>query len=893
MQEDAQEMQAETLAELISELGLTIGPEAEVGPPTLIVNRRVEPSRQADDWLGRYPVTGHLGAGGMGEVLQVHDPDIGRELAAKVIRGRADPKALAKFILEAQVTGQLEHPNVVPMHELGMTEDGRIYFTMKRVEGSTLADVLAGPGAQRGPDDGAEQQTGRRLVPLLQIFMKVCDALAFAHSRGVIHRDLKPANIMVGRFGEVQLMDWGLAKVLGQVDRATDGLTLELGGGQIAELARGGGGELLATLDGQVMGTPQYMPPEQARGEIDKIDERSDIYALGAMLYQMLTGQPPHEGDTPVAVLMQVVQGPPLTPSTLAPERNIPWELEAAVTKAMAPSRANRYQTVEELRRDLEAWLEGRVLGAVQYSRRQLLNKWLRRHWKPLAATGTVLLALLALLTNFVVSQAREKELAQDKARLAEDKAKLADQYKQERDKAATQRDAAVNARRDLLRMSDLHRLVKLEREADALWPAHRRMIPRYQQWLTDARLLIANLPTHRASLAALRKLGAPSPNGDWQFAGNELPWVHDNLTKLVAGLERFSGAKGTLADIGRRREQAGKLWQRSVEAHRERWTRAIKEIRRSKRYSGLQLRPQEGLAPIGPDPQSKLWEFVLIGSGRIPMRGAGGKLLFDGRSAIVLVLLPTGSFRMGAKVSRRIAPNTDPYSGDDEGPVHEVQLKAFFISKYEITQGQWKRLTGLTPSNYKAGEKHGPWRVTDAHPVEQVSWYDCRQALRRVGLALPSEAQWEYAARGGTKSVWWTGNDKSALIRAGNLADAVHGRAFAATMFEKWEDGHALHAPVGSFRANPFGLHDVIGNMWEWCSDPYHPNAYGLPLLSDQSGRRKFPSAWLAQQERSRVYRGGGFDAVAADVRSAFRHKYGPTGRGISLGCRPIRLRD
>jgi len=367
---------------------------------------------------------------------------------------------------------------------------------------------------------------------------------------------------------------------------------------------------------------------------------------------------------------------------------------------------------------------------------------------------------------------------------------------------------------------------------------------------------------------------------------------VHDNLTKLVAGLERFSGAKGALADVTQRRQRARTLWQRSVESWRDRWSAATKAILRSKHYSGLELRPQEGLVPIGPDPQSGLWEFVHINSGQIPLRGAEGKLQFDGGSAIVLVLLPEGAFQMGAKRGKA-GPNTDPIAEPDEGPVREVRLKAFFASKYEMTQGQWKRLTGSNPSNSNAGKSYAWLRVTLAHPVETVSWDDCRRTLLRLGLALPSEAQWEYAARGGTRTVWWTGNDSSRLAHAANLVDKSYARRFTATRFEQWDDRHAVLAPVGSYRANAFGLHDVLGNVWEWCHDPYHSKAYGLPLASDFSGRRAYPPGWLMQEERARVFRGGSFYDLARDARSAYRYRTAPSARGSAIGCRPIRVLD
>ncbi len=372
------------------------------------------PQPPADDQLGRYPVTGQLGAGGMGQILQVWDENLGREMAAKVIKGRTDPLVLDKFIREAQITGQLEHPNIVPTHELGLTPDQRIYFTMKRVQGEDLATMLDDEretvGAMLQDKDGP-RPSSRRLVAdiatvrrrslseMLQIFLKVCDAVCFAHSKGVIHRDLKPANIMVGQFGEVQVMDWGLASQLGQPDPVAAACTLDLGGGPLAELARrGAAGQPLTTLDGTVVGTPHYMPPEQARGEISALDRRADVYALGAILYQMLTLELPFEGSSAWDVLLQVAQGQLIAPTERTPGREIPRDLEAVVLKAMAARPSQRYDTVERLKRDIEAYLEGRLLQAAEYSTWQVVTKWAARHKPAVIAAAVILLTLLVTL---------------------------------------------------------------------------------------------------------------------------------------------------------------------------------------------------------------------------------------------------------------------------------------------------------------------------------------------------------------------------------------------------------------------------------------------------------------------------------------------------------------
>ncbi len=367
---------AKTLRQLIDQAGLPIPDE-------------VEP-RSAQDALGRYPITGQLGEGGMGQILQIRDEEVGREMAAKVIKSQDDPLAVAALLREAKITGQLEHPNIVPLHELGMTDEGRIYFTMKRIEGADLAQLL---------DPGVEQE-GPTLFEYLQIFVKICDAISFAHSRDVIHRDLKPANIMVGRFGEVQVMDWGLARVVGQPDPAASACTLDLGAGSLTERTRGdGAAEPLQTLDGSVVGTPAYMPPEQARGEIARLDRRTDVYALGAILYVMLTLEPPFEGDGARDVVDQVIQGRLAPPSKRTPEREIPRELEAVVLKAMSPEPRQRYETVAQIKQEIEAYIEGRLLQAAQYNAWQVAQKWAVRHKTAIGAAAAVALLSAVLVT--------------------------------------------------------------------------------------------------------------------------------------------------------------------------------------------------------------------------------------------------------------------------------------------------------------------------------------------------------------------------------------------------------------------------------------------------------------------------------------------------------------
>lgn len=323
--------------------------------------------------FSKYRNPREIARGGMGAIYSAEDPELGRVVAIKVGTA-AGENALRKFLLEARVTGNLEHPNIVPVHELGGVGTDQPYFAMKLIRGVSLDRIF-------------RERTQSR-ARMLRDFTRVCDAVAFAHSKGVIHRDLKPQNVMVGEFGEVQVMDWGLAKAEGREDLRSE--TVPQGGG---------------TVDGTVMGTPAYMPPEQARGDVAAIDRRSDIYSLGAILYEILAGVPPYQGGNPWDVIRRVATGPLTPPSE---HTDVPRELEAVVLKAMAHDPRDRYARVEELKADIEAFLEGRVLAAASYNPFQRAAKWMLRHRAASAAVLAVILLGGALFGYFRWQAARE-----------------------------------------------------------------------------------------------------------------------------------------------------------------------------------------------------------------------------------------------------------------------------------------------------------------------------------------------------------------------------------------------------------------------------------------------------------------------------------------------------
>ena len=320
--------------------------------------------------IGDYDDLGELGEGGMGSVRLVRDRKMNRRLAMKIIHPNLlnHRTAASRFLEEAQICAQLQHPNIVPVHDLGTLPDGRLYFTMKEIRGRSLANVIQRVHA--AVKDGRFYPTsdGWTFRRLIDVFHQVCQAVGYAHSKGVLHRDLKPENIMVGEFGEVLVVDWGIAKVLGAVDRAA-----EAGEFDFVTSSR-----LVsqATKMGQVAGTPAYMAPEQARGEIDKLNSQTDVYALGAILYEILSGQAPYKGPSLVDVIEQVISGPPPSVSSsshLNGEQallsfdemtaglclQVPKALVDACEVAMSRLQSGRYKSADELADIIRVWLEG------------------------------------------------------------------------------------------------------------------------------------------------------------------------------------------------------------------------------------------------------------------------------------------------------------------------------------------------------------------------------------------------------------------------------------------------------------------------------------------------------------------------------------------------------
>jgi formylglycine-generating enzyme required for sulfatase activity len=334
-----------------------------------------------------------------------------------------------------------------------------------------------------------------------------------------------------------------------------------------------------------------------------------------------------------------------------------------------------------------------------------------------------------------------------------------------------------------------------------------------------------------------------------YRFQDADKDWWHEALVQLLADLEILKEAElwqieqpsgryvCGVDEVLERLEFANGVDELTLtgEVARVRWDEAVRSIAdqaECPQYVGLEISPQRGLFPIGRDPRTGLWEFSHLQSGEEAQRNPeSGELKLRADTGLVFVLIPGGTFLMGAQADDPAGPNYDPLTIPEEGPVHEVTLEAFFISKYEMTQTQYSRGAHHNPSLYRGGSaavfdpETGELidEITTLNPVESVTWEECMYLSRTFDLDLPSEAQWEYAARANTSTPWWTGADGASLEGAENVGDqATTIVGSPAWTYEAWNDGFPTHSPVHAMRANPWGLHQVLGNVGEWTAEVY-----------------------------------------------------------------------
>ncbi len=403
----------------------------------------------------RYEIKRELARGGMGRVLIAMDNAVGREVALKELLPQKGGTTISqrmttagelaeRFLREAKVTGQLEHPNIIPVYEIGTREDGSVFYTMKLIRGTTLADRISAISEDKSLSEAARLSSR---LKLLEPFVDVCNAMAYAHSRGVIHRDIKPANVMLGDFGETLVLDWGLARVKGQADEAarrvkqdTPNFSPSLVGTESES----------RTLDGSVIGTPAYMPPEQAMGDLSQVDEQSDVYSLGATLYEIIAARAPYEGKTANQILGKVQN---VAPDALP--QAAPPDLRALVEKAMARTKGERLASAQALGDEVRAFREGRPLSVYRYSRVEKVRKFVARNRVASLVSALALVTIVAVTAIAFVKVLNERDDATQSLARAEkaegDRLALEQSQRAEHDRLLGERSRLVDAQREKL----------------------------------------------------------------------------------------------------------------------------------------------------------------------------------------------------------------------------------------------------------------------------------------------------------------------------------------------------------------------------------------------------------------------------------------------------------
>jgi formylglycine-generating enzyme required for sulfatase activity/tRNA A-37 threonylcarbamoyl transferase component Bud32 len=814
----------------------------------------------------RYEDLGPLGAGGMGEVRRVRDRVLNRVLARKLVHPALvqRPLSLARFVEEAKATAQLQHPGIVPVHDLGTLPDGRVWFTMKEVDGRTLTEVLREVHAA-SRERWETTRTGWSLRRMVDAVHAACRAVAYAHERGVVHRDLKPDNVMVGRHGEVYVLDWGLAKLLGR-PAPSDGARDE-------EPVVVGRSIEHATRIGQVAGTPAYMPPEQARGEVDRIDARSDVYALGAVLYEVLGGRPPYEGSGRM-VLAQLLAGPPPPVGrgasvtlgfgledepALGP--TAPEELAAACARAMARDPEDRFPSASALADAIQSWLDGsrlREQALAVVGRAAALEAEAAALEAEATALGAEAAALLAGVAPFEPEARKAAGWAkQDAAAAAAQGARLKQAGVQALLAAALQHAPDLPEAHERLAARHRSRFDAAEAARDVGAAAEARVALE-----SHLGALPESHPARAEGARWLRGDGALTLETD--PPGAEVLLVRYELRnrRLVEGPPR------SLGPTPLRRVPLPMGSYLCVLRHPERTeVRYPVRIERCGHWDGV---PPEGRGPL-PVP--------------LPAPGALGPddryvpagWWWSGGDPAALHSLPRRRTWLDGWVFRRF-------------PVTNREFLAFLddlVARGRVEEAlRWaprerasvEEAPGATIYSFD-GARFGLRPDLDGHlwdpdwPVVMVDWFGASAfaawEAERTGQAwqLPPELAWEKAARG-VDGRWYPWGD-----------------AFDAS-WACLQPSHAARPSPSRVDAFPvdesvYGIRGLAGNTRDWCVDPFRPE--GAPF---GAGR----PALAAPPDAPRVDRGGAWASRPELARVSFRFRDPPAHRNGVLGFRLAR---
>ncbi len=746
-----------------------------------------------------------IGIGGLGAVFSAQEPGLNREIALKVLRPefRNRQRHIESFIREARATAQIDHPNIVPVHRIGIFKDIGVYFTMKRIEGETLRSAI------HKVADGTEDYRRRyNLRRRLEIFSAVCQGVAFAHSKGVIHRDLKPGNVMLGDYGEVMIMDWGLAAYSRDRDQSTNGRKMAL------ELIPGAEPEN-GDPPNRISGTPAYMSPEQARGE--ELDERSDIYSLGAILYSLLTLESaPYDPAKPTEDLLQeVVIGRLVRPRRKAPRLGIPRELEAITLKAMARDKLDRYQTAPELMREVRNYLDHYPVSAYSPNPFYRLAKLCVR--RPLIPM-TLLAALLSVGAVYLVTGIIHHIQSSSMLELASYNLTQADAYY----------NLALRTHRQIQLNPDSHASARQRNELAADYIRQSAEFNNY----CSAVLESLSLTEHRASLGREQheKLMAM------------LAEVLDKQLKFYIATENYDGLRTFLKRFQNRwRGVYNQLWERNPKlaalARRIGNDEGVLTVtgpkearlfirRESEKINGAENGySYEELPATAPDRQLKSGSYLV-------------KALFPDEDDIYypVVLRPGEDLPLEVEEPRSpkdfaVVPAGSFYSGETGNErLNKVMQPEFWIGKHEVTFGEylefWKNLQSESDRKAYMGKYCMPDRtyidlwdqngkltppLTPDLPVIGIPGVAaeayCRYLTWKNGFnhRLPTAREWEKACRGVDGRSYPWGNEFSPELA---LLTNYPGKA-----------RYPFGAAPGSFPNDRscYGVMDMAGNVREF----------------------------------------------------------------------------
>ncbi len=736
-----------------------------------------------------------LGLGGMGVVYRARQlAPFERDVALKCPRqDRLHPEQLRRFETEYRTLAQLEHAAIARVFDAGRTRGGALWFSMELIRGEPVTLSC--------------NQRRATIDERIRLFVEVGLGIEHAHRHGVLHRDIKPSNVLVSEDAgqpRIRIIDFGLARTLTSLPDHRDHSDV--------------GGPPIGTLD--------YASPEQIAGRPGRVDVRSDVFSLGVLLFELLSGRLPRTvadlrgmNRNAIEDRLRDVPPEPLFPrdARRAEEcarergyktvselrRNLPRDLERVVHKAVAVDPEQRYESVRDFLSDLDRFRGGFPVRAAPPRWGYRAGRWMRRNRSAVAMLLT-LISVVAVALAVTANQALGWRRTVDKL--------------------------------DLLASADTLEAL-LESDRNNPIPALPHHLPRLREFAAELDRRIGDLSNLSRSILDIRteRMGGSASDHARLMA------LESRLTATQVMLELPSTPEARDAhrvyrtvDFLEHRSARAESISRAPERDDD-W--ADVRARLAAKFEGKSgpnlLSPIPGLIPLGPDPASGLEEFALsLVGAALPRRRGDGALELPDRFAPVLVLLPGGPARLGVQSEDPLRRGFDSMAEPEEMPEREATFPPFLIGKYEVSSDQWLCMTGE-----RVDSSHFYQDIDDDSdcPRNNVSWRTANWVVRAYGLRLPSEDEWEYAARGGAPTPWFTGSDPMAAAPAANVYDqstedpqlakrlGLAGRRVRYSgRVAPFSDGWVVSAPVHSGLPNPFGLHHVIGNVREICDGPY-----------------------------------------------------------------------